>query len=730
MSGIPSYDSFVERPSSLSGGRIEAPQIRDFSGQQAAELGHQMEKSGGVMASVANDMQERANQLRIDDALNQIKEESMRLQHDPKDGFSNLRGQNALQRPDGRPLTEEYSEKLGKRISEVADTLGNDAQKLVFQQHAQSIMGQFRASTMDHESREFQTYGLSVSEGVQSTAMREIGLNWDKPDVVLNAAGRIQAEVYRQAQILGRSAEWSESQARKLTSNAHVTALSAAIENGNYGYAEKYRKRFAGQMDADDLLKVDGVIKHGVDTQVGVQTARDTIASFSHKIVTSDAERAFNILIGTESGGRQFGKNGAPLTSSAGAVGIAQVMPGTGPEAAKLAGLEWDESRYKNDPSYNRALGLAYFQKQLQTNGGDLAKAYASYNAGPGRVQEALEKAATARSEGKDVHWLSLLPKETQDYVSKNMTEFNSGSGANSFPTLKEMDDQLMASNPDFALHPERAKAARTELNHQFEMIKAEKKQQEDDAIANAMRAAEQVSFRYSEIPPSIMRDVPPDKRDSISAYCRNMAKGDDTTSPLLYQKLVSDPEWIKNMSDSEFYGLRRELREEDFRHFTNERAKLKGNGVGVGGAGDLDSGAIKRELDQLMQVYEIDPNPKSSDTDASMRVGSVRMFVNNYLIGRQAEVGKKLNDQEIAKEISGLFAKNVTLRGMFSDTSKSVMTMTVGDIPEEEKDLIKASFEKLGYGKPTDGQILSAYLHKKTTRPKPGPTFRGKVNR
>lgn len=40
----------------------------------------------------------------------------------------------------------------------------------------------------------------------------------------------------------------------------------------------------------------------------------------------------FSANIKVESGGKQFDKQGKPLTSSAGAIGIAQVMPDTAPE--------------------------------------------------------------------------------------------------------------------------------------------------------------------------------------------------------------------------------------------------------------------------------------------------------------------------------------------------------------------------------------------------------------
>jgi hypothetical protein len=116
----------------------------------------------------------------------------------------------------------------------------------------------------------------------------------------------------------------------------------------------------------------------------------------------------------TESGGKQFDpKTGQPLTSSAGAIGVAQVMPKTAPEAARLAGVEFDEQRYRNDPDYNRALGQAYLREQYRTFG-DPALALAAYNAGPGNV-----RAALARAEKEGGSYKQYLPSETQDYLVK-----------------------------------------------------------------------------------------------------------------------------------------------------------------------------------------------------------------------------------------------------------------------------------------------------------------------
>lgn len=117
-------------------------------------------------------------------------------------------------------------------------------------------------------------------------------------------------------------------------------------------------------------------------------------------------------IIQQESGGRQFDENGRPLTSSAGAIGIGQIMPDTGPEAAKMAGLPWDEVRFRTDPEYNAALGEAYFLN-MYDRFGSLDLASAAYNAGPGRLSSAIDRAAAMGGS-----YLDYLPEETRNYVA------------------------------------------------------------------------------------------------------------------------------------------------------------------------------------------------------------------------------------------------------------------------------------------------------------------------
>lgn len=135
--------------------------------------------------------------------------------------------------------------------------------------------------------------------------------------------------------------------------------------------------------------------------------------------IRTEADAIFTGLLEQESGGQQFDESGKPKTSKAGAIGIAQVMPKTAPEAAQLAGLPWDENRYKNDADYNRALGKAYFDRQVE-QWGDIDLALTAYNWGPGNLQHHIDKVGDPRK-GKisTQEFLSSIPvKEAREYAS------------------------------------------------------------------------------------------------------------------------------------------------------------------------------------------------------------------------------------------------------------------------------------------------------------------------
>ena len=83
-----------------------------------------------------------------------------------------------------------------------------------------------------------------------------------------------------------------------------------------------------------------------------------------------------------------LGPNGEFLVSPKGAVGPSQMLPSTGPEAAKMAGLPWDPNKFRTDAAYNEALGKAYYASRVAARNGDFAAAALDYHTGATKVNE------------------------------------------------------------------------------------------------------------------------------------------------------------------------------------------------------------------------------------------------------------------------------------------------------------------------------------------------------
>lgn len=111
---------------------------------------------------------------------------------------------------------------------------------------------------------------------------------------------------------------------------------------------------------------------------------------------------------------------GDPTAVSAkGARGLMQLMPGTAREMAAELGLDYDEARLTEDAGYNRRLGTAYLRKLLDRYDGEPALALAAYNAGPGKVDEWLQRFGDPRTGAVDMAaWVEQIPyRETREYT-------------------------------------------------------------------------------------------------------------------------------------------------------------------------------------------------------------------------------------------------------------------------------------------------------------------------
>ena len=120
--------------------------------------------------------------------------------------------------------------------------------------------------------------------------------------------------------------------------------------------------------------------------------------------------RMLPITVQSESGGDPN------AVSPKGARGVMQVMPSTNLDpgfGVKPAADASEAERTRVGQDYLSALVGKY---------NDPAQAWAAYNAGPGRVDAAIKNGGA--------NWLSMLPKETRDYVKKNVAQLGGAASA------------------------------------------------------------------------------------------------------------------------------------------------------------------------------------------------------------------------------------------------------------------------------------------------------------
>lgn len=123
------------------------------------------------------------------------------------------------------------------------------------------------------------------------------------------------------------------------------------------------------------------------------KTARDVGARY----LPSDIADVFSRQMALESGGFDPDVISGKRVSSAGAEGIAQLMPSSYPNVDRTNPMESLDAAART------------MRDNLAMFGGDVAKALAGYNAGAGRVQLAVQR--------RGADWMSDLPNETRVYL-------------------------------------------------------------------------------------------------------------------------------------------------------------------------------------------------------------------------------------------------------------------------------------------------------------------------
>lgn len=290
-------------------------------------------------------------------------------------GFLNLKGEAAVAALPG----------VQAQLQKIHQTIGQGIQDKA----AQQLYGSAGDATVTKDMELVNRFGaqqrsaadLNSSNARIATATTRAMLQWNDPQAVETQLGAVEGEVKSKAIQGGWSDDVYQQQLTVARSGViDKVVRSAALQSPEL--AASMLTRYGPQIDAPTTLR----LQEHLHPKLEAAQARSAVGGDWAAATGVPGSGSFDDNVRVESGGNQFGKDGKPLTSSAGAVGAAQLMPSTARDVAQAHGITFDADRLANDKGYNVQLGSLYHGDLMKKYGGNRMLADAAYNAGPGAV--------------------------------------------------------------------------------------------------------------------------------------------------------------------------------------------------------------------------------------------------------------------------------------------------------------------------------------------------------
>lgn len=684
MAKVPKYERQV-RPEVF-----QAPQVRaattDLSG-----LARGLSDLGSAMAQIHQREVDEANQAFATSTDTNASRQLTTMLYDPEAGILARKGANAL------GIAETAKADWSKYSDTVLAQAKTAQQRLIVQQVLEKNGNQLQRVAGEHEFQQNQVFKDTTEKSSIQQAKNLAALSFNDPQVIADSVQKIDAVARSRAHRLGLPSDQEEIAAQKEVSQLHASVISQ-IAVTDPQRAQAYLLANIGSMVPAEGLKITNALRPLVDRQTGIQVGEQLFSQ-----AASAEGRVFDAMLQAESAGRQFSEDGRPLVSSKGATGIAQVMPGTGPEAAKAAGLPWDEDKLRTDPGYNKALGQAYFQKQMSDFGGVPALAVAAYNAGPGMVEDwingsnktgknasGLKLGDPRKGEVTEAEFAEKIPfQETRDYVQKTLKAANQPVAFGQIAQQIDGREDLTPAQKDIAI---------ADARERWQWQKEQQAQQYKQTLSSAWDAVVD-GGRWQDIDSLTWSRLAPQDRKSIMGYNQNRE-----TDPEVYT-LARD--LIVQGKDIDLLGMRGKLSNGDFKSLTDLQIKRQNQGAPATAA---MANATTMFTDALRNAG-LPSTPKPGSKDAR-NVAMARRYVDDQIQALEQDQGKKATSDQVQQIVDRAFIQgellgsgswwngwqlNQKVRPFQLEPGQRSVVTDIDQVPAEEREKITAALQRAG---------------------------------
>ncbi len=676
------------RPVSGAGSQVRANAV-DFGagiGQGLQNLGSGAVNIGGAIAALDKEQKRIQSEAEIFADNNKAADLSRNLLYGDN-GYFGTSGQASEQ---GRDETFKAYE---SGLKEIRNALSSLQVQSEWDRRFGGRKSTIQTDIYKHALAGSQTWRGGEAEGRIANETDYAAQQWSDPQrLAVNIGGiRKSAQVFAQEQVFG--SEQSQAYVRSKVSVAHFAAMHQMLATNQVVRAANYLAKHADEVTARDRIAASTAVQEAATVAGGQVLGQQAIAFAKQKtgvgadllVQQKASDGLFSVLVAQESGGN------ASAISSAGAVGMAQVIPDTARWIAgqlgegDVAAMNDEEiTSWLQTPENGSRYGRWCLDAMLERFDGDVILALAAYNGGPENVEKWLEKHGDPRmGEIPSLEWADrILFQETRTYVAAVLSRASrpaqSTGGADWYAVAIEQASQI--EDPEMrAIAVRQIEAARKGKD-----TAAKRKQ---DQVSAAAEAFIKDGGNPDELPAATMLSLGAIKMNQLrTAYDK---RSDRQTDFELYEELLRMP--ADKMAEFDLFSVQHRLSTAQYKETKQRKGEAKEIVEGILGKPpkDYNPFTLTQRRSALFQQLGI------NGSDGAEQRGRLSAWIDQALREESARKGSPLT----AEEDNRVMHRALTVvndGGWFSGDTLLGDVDEVSDLPDEVTDALAAAFPEM----------------------------------
>lgn len=698
---VPVSNEFSVGVANAPSAHFTAPSLPDV-GVEVTRAGSQAFSAGQEVVNAQMKMLAEMNELATDNALAQVKAFEQDLRVNPNNGYENLRGENALNRPNGQSLVDEYDGYLMKHANAIKDTLKNDAQKALFTQRLDGIRQTLRNKTGEHllaEGRKWKDTSLNSQIDLAANSFTLSTSDEERDAAIKRAIGAAKGL----QDLYGWDSETMQKKVMDASDKAISQVIDDQIDKGNYAEATRLAIKYGAFAHGETVVKARQKIEQAYQDQI----IEDATANFkpgdviqipvnadSSKADTGNPiQDAVSRIIGYESGNDPNIKN-----KKSTAEGLGQFIDSTwlymvkkhrpdianGKTNAQLKAL-------KRDPALSREMTTRYVEENaalLKKHGFpvNIRNLYVMHFLGSGEGPKLLRAdpnqpvSSFISAQSINANKTVLSGKTAQqvlDWAARAMKVGKGGGGGTSYVSIPTGDPVAM-EKAIRQLPKNQQASVRENINRQisaYKEVEEQRKAQRDNAIAGII---ETNGGNIQSVPRSAWAALTPEERRKFTDFGQSIKKNNEQE---LQDKHVDDylimqnPDVLSKMSEDSIIALRPKLGRSWTESLLKKKRSIDKNGIQHAKLSNL------RFNETLRQEFNIDPDKTGKSSEQKRQIAIIRYNSDRAIESEEKRLGREMSEDEKVATIRKLAAATVvTEHGWFGDTKKSILEISPDD--------------------------------------------------